>query len=280
MDRGSRFRRCVCLRGRQPILGLALEFRLADEYGDHAGCAVHYVVACDRRRALALTHSLGMVLDALQQRTAQPRLVRAAVRRRNRVAIGGQDPSLSAVQATAHCARAVHPDFAGAAGEDIGMDERRAVDRRGQIILKTIREMEGGLLRYVLDAAQKLLGAGPADLDTSEQIGLGARHLEHALRLEARLGPKDFRIGPETHFRAAPVGNAPSFSNLPFGLPRSNTIGAASARARPRPPCAPTAHWRPRRRHRAGRPRSHRPSESNFPPACKVHMITSSADFS
>src|ERR1700749_2714875 len=46
--------------GRQPILGLALEFRLADEYGNHAGCAVHYVVACDRRRALALTHSLGM----------------------------------------------------------------------------------------------------------------------------------------------------------------------------------------------------------------------------
>ena len=78
--------------------------------------------------------------------------------------------------------------------------------------------MEGGLLRHVLDAAQKLLGAGPADLDAAEQIGLRARHLEDALRLEVRLGAEDVRIGPEPHLGAAPVGNAAELFQLAFRL--------------------------------------------------------------
>src|SRR4029450_8372872 len=44
-----------CGRG-EPILGLALELRLADEHRDHAGSAGHHVVAGDRSRALALAH--------------------------------------------------------------------------------------------------------------------------------------------------------------------------------------------------------------------------------
>ena len=53
------------LGGRQPIFSLALEFGLANEHRDHACGAIHHVVACDHCRALALAHTLGMVLDAL-----------------------------------------------------------------------------------------------------------------------------------------------------------------------------------------------------------------------
>ena len=65
--------------------------------------------------------------------------------------------------------------------------------------------MEGRFLRHVVDAAKKLLGARPADFDAAEQIGLRARHLEHALGLELRLGAEDLRIRPEPHFGAAAV---------------------------------------------------------------------------
>jgi hypothetical protein len=110
----------------------------------------------------------------------------------------------------------VHPDLARGAGEDIGMDQRGAVDRREQVLLKAVGEMEGGLLRDALHPAQKLLGAGPADLDTSEQIGLGASHFEHTLRLEMRLCSKDFGIGPEAHLGAATIGD--SAEPLQFAL--------------------------------------------------------------
>ena len=45
----------------------------------------------------------------------------------------------------------------------------------------------------------------PADLDASEQIGLRARHLEHARGIEARLGAENLRVGQKTHLGAAAV---------------------------------------------------------------------------
>src|ERR1700734_4318759 len=45
----------------------------------------------------------------------------------------------------------------------------------------------------------------PADLDAPEEIGLRARHLEHARRIEARLGAENLRIGQKTHLGAAAV---------------------------------------------------------------------------
>ena len=93
----------------------------------------------------------------------------------------------------------------GAAGEDIGMHQRRARQCFRQIILQAVGEMKRRLFRHVLGAAQKLLGAGPANFDAAEQIGFGAGHLEHALGLEMCLGPEDFGIGPETDLGAAAV---------------------------------------------------------------------------
>ena len=74
-------------RARQPILGLALEFRLAHEHGDHAGGPAHHVVAGQQRRAFCLAQALGVILDAFQQHAAQPGFVGSPVGRRDRIAI-------------------------------------------------------------------------------------------------------------------------------------------------------------------------------------------------
>ena len=65
--------------------------------------------------------------------------------------------------------------------------------------------MERRFFGHVLDAAQQLLGAGPADFDAAEQIGLRARHLEHALGLEVGLVAENLRVGAEAHLGAAAV---------------------------------------------------------------------------
>jgi hypothetical protein len=60
-------------------------------------------------------------------------------------------------------------------------------------------------------AVQQRLVATPADLDPAEQIGLGARHFEQALRIEFRLVAKNLGVRLEAHpgelFEAA-LGNA------------------------------------------------------------------------
>ena len=73
-----------------------------------------------------------------------------------------------------------------------------------EIILQPFLEMERGLLRHV-GAFDQFLGAGPADFDAAEQIGLRARHLEHALGLETRLRSENLRVGMEAHLGAAAV---------------------------------------------------------------------------
>ena len=93
----------------------------------------------------------------------------------------------------------------GAAGENVGMNQRGGVQRLRQIILEPVGEVKRRLFRHVVDAAQQFLGARPADFDAAEQISLRARHLEHALRLEVRLGAENVRVGSEADFGAAPV---------------------------------------------------------------------------
>src|SRR5262249_34576737 len=116
LDDARRFPGC------EPVLGLALEFGLADEHRDHASGAVHHVVAGHHSCALALAHALGMVLDAFQERGAQTRFVRAAVRRRDRVAIGGEKSVAIGSPRDRPLRGAVDADLARATGEDVGMD--------------------------------------------------------------------------------------------------------------------------------------------------------------
>src|SRR6201999_4426489 len=77
--------------GGEAILGLALEFRFAHEHREHHGRADHDVFGGYRSRALALADTLGVILQAAQQRAAHARFMGAAVGRRYGVAIGREE---------------------------------------------------------------------------------------------------------------------------------------------------------------------------------------------
>ena len=74
------------LRG-EAILGLALELRLADEHRQHGRRRAHHVVGGHLRGA-AVVGQLAVGAQALRQRRAQAGFVRAAVGRRDGVAVG------------------------------------------------------------------------------------------------------------------------------------------------------------------------------------------------
>ena len=192
--------------GGEAVLGLALEFRLADEHRQHGAGADHHIVGGDRGGALALADAFGVILQAARQRRAQAGFMGAAVRRRNGVAIGIEKAVGVGGPGHRPLRRAVRAGLLRGAGENLGMHQRRAGERLRQIVLEAVGEMERRFLRHVVDAVQQLLGAGPADFDAAEQIGLRARHLEHALGLEMRLGSENLGIGPEANLGAAAVG--------------------------------------------------------------------------
>ncbi len=74
----------------EPLLGLALELRLADEQRQDRDRAGHHVLGRDLRGA-AVAGQLAIGLEAARQRRAQARLVRAAFGRRHGVAVGRRE---------------------------------------------------------------------------------------------------------------------------------------------------------------------------------------------
>ncbi len=205
-------------RGGEPVLGLPLEFRLANEHRKHAAGAGHHVFAGHVLGAFFLAGARGVIFQAAQQRGAQAGLVRAAVRRRDGVAVGLQKSVGVGGPGHRPFDRAVAAGLAGRAGEDVGMHQRRVREIAGEIILQPVGEMERGLLRHVGDALEQRLVAMPADFDAAIEIGLGARHLEHALGLEGGLGPENLRVGAESDLGAAPVGRAPGLFQFALRL--------------------------------------------------------------
>ena len=156
-------------RGGQAVLGLALEFRLADEHREHAAGAGHHVVAGHVLGALFLAGAGGVILQAAQQRGAQAGFVGAAVRRRDGVAVGLQEAVGVGGPGHRPFDRAVAAGLAGVAGKDVRMHQRGAGEIAGEIVLEPVGEMERRLLGHVLDALEQLLGALPADLDAADR---------------------------------------------------------------------------------------------------------------
>ena len=78
------------LDGRQPVLGLADEFRLADEHRQHAGRRDHDVLGGDDRRAL-VAGEIGIGAQPARQRGAEAGLMRAAFGGRDGVAVGVEE---------------------------------------------------------------------------------------------------------------------------------------------------------------------------------------------
>ncbi len=176
------------LGGREPVLGLALEFRLADEHREHGGGDRHHVVAGDGAARFSCPMRLGVVAQALEQGGAQTGLVRAAVGRRDRVAIGRDErigvgarrrPPIPPSRARLS-SRCVPEKMSGCTSVAFSMTG-------GEIILQAAGEVQRALRPDASIALEQLLRAGPADFDAAEQIGLGARHAEQARRIEFRL---------------------------------------------------------------------------------------------
>ena len=190
----------------QPALVLALELRLADEHRDQGGAAGHDVVGGERGGALRLADALGVILQSAQQRGAQAGLVRAAVRGRDRVAIG-MDEAVRRPRATRSPIRPSRacPSFSILADEGLVGDQRLALDIGGEVVLEAAGKVEHRLGRDLVWVGDQRRRAAPADLDAAEQIGLRARHLEDARRIEAGVLAEDLRVGPEAHLGAAPV---------------------------------------------------------------------------
>ena len=137
------------LGGGQPVLGLALEFRLADEHREHAPAPTITSSLVIGAARLPWPMRSAWSFRPRSSAVRRPGLVGAAVRRRDGVAVGVEEavgvggPSHRPLRA------AVLADLAGAAGEDVGVDERRVLQRLGEIIAQALREVERGLLRHV-----------------------------------------------------------------------------------------------------------------------------------
>jgi len=158
--------------GGEPVLGLALEFRLADENREHRPGADHDVIAADGGGALALAAALGVIFQSAGQRSAQPGFMGAAVRRRHGVAVGRQ--KAVGVRGPRHrpLAGAVGAIAATFSSEDIRVYQGIGVNRGGEIILQAADEMKGVCGRNVVDALQQLGLAAPADFAAGAELHL------------------------------------------------------------------------------------------------------------
>ena len=107
----------------------------------------HDVVGGQRRRALGLADALGVILQPAQQRGAQARFVRAAVRRRDGVAIGMDEAVLAGEPGDRPFDRAMLARFLDLAGEGLVDDQLLALDVGGEIILQAAREVKRRLRR-------------------------------------------------------------------------------------------------------------------------------------
>ena len=153
-------------RGSEAILGLALEFRLANEDRQHAAGADHDVFARDGAGAFFLTGAGSVILEAAQQRGAQAGFVRAAVMGRDRVAIRLQEAVGVGGPGDRPFDGAMASGLADSAGEDIGMHQRGAFQTCREIILQAIGKVEDGIFRNV-GAGEQLFSAVPADFDAA-----------------------------------------------------------------------------------------------------------------
>jgi hypothetical protein len=160
------------------------------------------VVAGDVAR-LAVADKLPVGAHALEDRGPEPGLVRAALGRGDRVAVGldeavaGGRPGDRPFDGAGDGELLLEIDAAGEGGVGVG---GRAAQGLGQVVRQAAGEVErrlGGRLAVVE-------GGFPADLDPREEVGLGADHLEQARGLET-VGAEDLLVGVEGGAGAAAV---------------------------------------------------------------------------
>ena len=183
------------LEAGQAVLGLALEMRIADEDAEHQLDAVEDVVGGDVL-GLLVADQLAEGADALGQRGAQARFVRAAVGRRDGVAViafaavglerPGDRPFGAALARSGKSWRPVK-GWLVTVGRSPSCSARWSARPPGN--WKTACSGTS--------ATRERRVAAPADLDAGEQIGLGAGELVEALGREGRVRAENLGVGRE-----------------------------------------------------------------------------------
>jgi len=203
-----------CLDRGEPLLGLTLKLRIVHEEGQQQRCARGDILA-SRLSDAAITDELAIPFDRAQQRAAQPGIMGPAFRGRNGVAIGMAE-AVFLVLGPRYC-----PFDTAAFGKIHPSEEwprcqhRPPVKARQEKVAEPTRKMQPGLDRDSLGTRQRRV-AGPADLETAEEIGLGPRHpVEH--RRAKPDATKDLRIGMEAQGRATPVVYRPTVDEPGLG---------------------------------------------------------------
>ncbi len=206
----------------QPLLGLALELRIPHEGGQLARHAAGHVLRGDLRRP-PVAPLLSPGAHALEQRGAEPGLVRAAQRGRHGVAVGMQEavralqPGHRPLRPSARAAVVAHRQ-GGLAGPDRRDRHRRAGHILRQAVAQAAREVQHCLRRDVGAPLEQRRVARPADGDAAEQVGLGPAKPVQPGRLE--LQPAEYlRVRLEPDGGAPPVLDRPGVHQLAGRLP-------------------------------------------------------------
>src|SRR5206468_3468799 len=144
-----------------------------------------------------MSDQLAIGADTARERLAQPGLMRAALRRRNRVAIGMAEAVLFLFWPDDRPFHVASPGAAirefGAAEKRLWRQQRPVGEARGEEIAEPVRKMQPGFLRYAVGPRHRGVAA-PANLDATEEIRLRARHAVEERRAERGVG-KNFGIG-------------------------------------------------------------------------------------
>src|SRR5262249_758927 len=151
--------------------------------------------------------------QASRERRAQARLVRTALRGRDRVAIGVEEAVLVGHPAHRPLDGAVLALALDRAREQVLGHPGLAVDGRGQILLEPAWKVEDGPGRRLVRDEGGV--KAPADLHSAEEVGLGPRHAEETRRLEGGAAlAKDLLVRLEANLGAAPILHRPEFLEL------------------------------------------------------------------
>ena len=181
-----------------------------------------------------------MVAQRLGQRIAQALFVRAALRRRDRVAIGVGRTARRPAPRRGPFDRppAIVGDFR-CGRRRRGRDRRRSCDLAAR---KSLGRRGNSACPRPGSAVLDQHGiAGPADLDAAEQIGLGAGHAVEPRRREMRIAAENLPVGPETDTIVPRQFTAPRSFNLPTACRARSASCGRAGRAPPRRPSIPTA---------------------------------------
>ena len=169
------------------------------------------------RACLAIADQLAMRTQATAERAAETGFMRAAFRRRDRVAVGVEEPLGIDRPGDRPFDATLFVGEGRFASERFFGDRAAAIEAGGQKLGEPAREVEDGFGRR-LGLGDQLRIAVPANLDAAEQVRLRARHAAEAGWFELGALSEDLGIGPETDRCAATVRGSAFFLQLAGGL--------------------------------------------------------------